>query len=142
LTPPEAESSQEGKIGMNNTQFGLAFSACGIVAMISDVLGVPLVLIFINRSSLAIGIYGVRVLCFAVLKEARIPLLLTGTAVGLVSFMGFTPDFFMGTLMGYLLDAYPGPTGHHHRFMVLVGISFAVPLATLLFQRFSQRSGA
>ena len=98
-------------------------------------------LILINLTALATGIYGIRALYFAVLREARIPLLLTGAAVGLVSFVGYTPDVFMGPLMGALLDGNPGAPGHHHVFMVLAGFSLAGLFATVLFNRFSQKPG-
>jgi len=35
-----------------------------------------------------------------------IPLLATGTAVGLISIVGYTPDVFSGPLIGYLLEYY------------------------------------
>ncbi len=59
----------------------------------------------------SIGIYSARVLYFAVIHEGKIPLALTGTAVGAVSFIGYTPDIFMGPLIGLLLDGSPGVVG-------------------------------
>ncbi len=50
------------------------------------------------------GIYAIRALYFGVLREAGIPLTLTGTAVGIVSFLGYTPDvlnFSPGSLSNY-----------------------------------------
>jgi sugar phosphate permease len=43
-------------------------------------------------------------------------LALTGTAVGLVSLQGYTPDIFAGPAMGYLLDNSQGEQGHQHVF--------------------------
>ena len=79
----------------------------------------------------ALGIYAIRALYFAVLQEGHIPLALTGTAVGLVSFVGYTPDIFVGPLMGYLLDNNPGELGHQHVFgmlgiFALVGLGAAI----------------
>ena len=63
--------------------------------------------------------YGIRGIYFAVMEEARIPLISTGAAVGIISIIGFTPDVFMGPLMGFLLDKYPGAPGHQYVFLVL-----------------------
>ena len=71
-----------------------------------------------------IGVYGVRALYFALIHEGGISIYYTGTAVGIISVLGFTPDVFMSPWMGYLLDKSPGPEGHRHVFIVLS--SFAV----------------
>lgn len=65
------------------------------------------------------GVYGIRGVYFAIMKEAAIPIVATGTAVGLMSVIGYTPDVFMSPLMGYLLDNNPGPLGHRLVFLVL-----------------------
>lgn len=81
------------------------------------------------------GIYGVRALYFALIDESGIPVALTGTVVGIVSVVGFTPDVFMSPLMGYLLDKNPGVTGHQHVFLVLAMFSAIGLGAGLLFRR-------
>ncbi|MBO6515348.1 MAG: MFS transporter [Bacteroidia bacterium] len=83
------------------------------------------------------GIYGLRGLYFALFQEASLPLIVTGSAVGVVSLIGYTPDVFMGPLMGYLLDSSPGVQGHQHVFAVLAFFCIPGYLAT---QRFSQLS--
>jgi len=85
----------------------------------------------------SIGIYSVRSLYFAVMKEARVPVGYTGTAVGIVSFVGFTPDIFMGPWMGHLLDKSPGATGHQNVFLLLSAFALLGFVTTLLFKRFS-----
>lgn len=82
---------------------------------------------------LCIGIYAARVLYFAVLEEARIPLAKTGTAVGLISVIGFTPDVFFGPLTGYLLDASPGLEGHQHLYQVYLLFGIIGFILALLF---------
>jgi sugar phosphate permease len=89
-------------------------------------------LVLLNLSLTAAGIYGVRALYFAIMKEVRVPFGLTGTAVGIVSFVGFTPEVFMGPWMGHLLDKYPGETGHQYVFIVLAGFALAGLLTGLL----------
>ncbi len=87
----------------------------------------------------SMGIFALRVLYFAIMREGKIPLALTGSAVGLVSLIGYTPDVFMGPLMGYLLDGFPGPTGHHYVFWVVTGFALLGLISSALFQRIACR---
>ncbi|MBL4703130.1 MAG: hypothetical protein JKY54_01325 [Flavobacteriales bacterium] len=91
-----------------------------------------LVLYFISTICTALGIYAARVLYFSLLEEGRIPMALTGTAVGLISLIGFTPDIFMGPLTGYFLDNFEGINGHRFVF----GIMALFALIGLLFTMF------
>ena len=75
--------------------------------------------IILTIACMSVGIYGLRGLYFALFEEAGVPLYLTGSAVGVVSVLGYTPDIFFGPLMGYVLDASPGLTGHQHLFGIL-----------------------
>lgn len=93
------------------------------------------ILVFLNLLMAMAGIYGVRALYFAVFDEAGIPNRLTGSAVGIVSFLGFTPDVFMSPWMGQLLDTYPGETGHRYVFLLLAGFSLIGLIASLIFQK-------
>jgi len=95
--------------------------------------------VLMNLTITAAGIYGVRALYFAVLEEANIPLGLTGTAVGIVSFAGFTPDIFVGPVMGRLLDRNPGVEGHQHVFLLLVIFSGAGLVTSLIFNIFTSK---
>lgn len=80
-------------------------------------------LFFISILTVATGVYAARSLYFAVMELGRIPLVLTGTAVGLISLVGYTPDIFAGPAMGYLLDNNPGAIGHQHVFWMLAVFS-------------------
>jgi len=92
-------------------------------------------LLLLNLALTAAGIYGVRALYFAVMKEAGFPIALTGTAVGIVSFAGFAPEIFIGPWMGHLLDSSPGATGHYDVFILLSFIAMIGLVAVLLFRR-------
>ena len=85
--------------------------------------------------TISIGIYALRGLYFAIMEEGKIPLYLTGTAVGLISVIGYTPDIFMGPMMGFLLDRSPGALGHQHVFLMLSGFSFVGLVAAVWFRR-------
>jgi len=92
-------------------------------------------LLLINLAFTAAGIYGVRALYFAVMKEAKIPLSLTGTAVGIVSLAGFAPEIFISPWMGHLLDRNPGAAGHADVFILHSAFALAGLVAALLFRR-------
>ncbi len=92
------------------------------------------ILVFFQLGFTMIGIYGVRGLYFAVMKEANVPFKYTGTAVGIVSVMGFTPDIFMSPWMGHLLDNHPGSKGHQYVFLVLTLFAALGLIISLLFK--------
>ena len=88
----------------------------------------------------SIGIFALRGLYFAIMEEGKIPLILTGTAVGLVSVIGYTPDIFMGPLMGYLLDRSPGILGHQHVFLVIATFSLIGMISAIIFRKITKKA--
>lgn len=82
----------------------------------------------------SLGIFALRGLYYAIMQEGAVPLAYTGTAVGVVSVIGYTPDIFMGPLMGLLLDQSPGEEGHLHVFMVVACFAAVGMGAALLFR--------
>jgi len=87
----------------------------------------------------SLGIYALRGIYFALFQEANIPLAITGSAVGLVSVLGFTPDIFMGPIMGYLIDRSPGVLGHQHVFGMIAGFALIGLVAVLTFRRITNK---
>jgi len=83
----------------------------------------------------SIGIYGLRGLYFTLFEEAKIPLNLTGSATGLVSVIGFSPDIFMGPLMGFLTDRGDGAEGHQQLFLIVSAFALLGLVATFNFQK-------
>ncbi|MGK0240594.1 MAG: MFS family permease [Candidatus Pelagisphaera sp.] len=67
------------------------------------------------------------------MKEGKAPIALTGSAVGLVSVLGYTPEIFMSPVMGYLLDRSPGSIGHQHVFLVVFCFAIAGLVGSALF---------
>jgi MFS family permease len=88
----------------------------------------------------SIGIFALRGLYFAIMEEGKIPLAFTGTAVGLFSVIGYTPDIFMGLLMGYLLDRSPGILGHQHVFLVIAAFSLIGMLSAIIFRKITRKT--
>lgn len=93
-------------------------------------------LFFMSIIIIALGVYSARALYFAVMQEGKIPLVLTGTAVGLVSLVGYTPDIFAGPAYGYLLDAHPGEEiGHQNVFWMLTAFAVVGGIAATIYYR-------
>ena len=95
---------------------------------------------FLSLVILAVGTYSIRALYFAVLKEANIAFALTGTAVGIISVVGYSPDIFAGPIMGYLLDKNPGIIGHQYVYFMLVIFSVIGLIASIRFSRLTKTS--
>ncbi|MAI78767.1 MAG: MFS transporter [Deltaproteobacteria bacterium] len=77
------------------------------------------------------AVFAMRAVYFALLEEGHIKAASTGTAVGIVSFIGYSPDVFQGPLSGWLLDHSPGATGHMNYFLALAlfaGVGFIISL--------------
>ena len=87
-----------------------------------------------------VGTYGLRTLYFAAVKEGHIPYAVTGTAVGIISVVGYTPDIFMGPVMGILLDNNPGLPGHQQVFLLLAAFATVGTFASIRFKNFIQKN--
>ena len=97
--------------------FGFAISFFGALLFSLGVITYSKTLFFLSSIFiLALGVYSLRAIYFSVMEKGEIPLPLTGTAVGIVSLIGYTPDIFIGPLMGYFLDQYKGILGHQYVF--------------------------
>ena len=83
----------------------------------------------------SVGVYALRGVYFALLAEGAVPMAYTGSAIGVVSFIGFTPDVFMGPLMGVLLDGSPGVLCHQHVFASVAVFGLVGCVATVTFRR-------
>lgn len=94
---------------------------------------------FTSVMVVAVGVYAARSLYFAVMQEGNIPLALTGTAVGLISLIGYTPDIFAGPAMGYLLDAHPGERGHQLVFLMLASFYLIGGVAAYAYYRIHRK---
>jgi len=94
-----------------------------------------IILFFISILVVTTGVFAARSLYFAVMEKGQIPLVLTGTAVGIISLIGYTPDIFAGPAMGYLLENSPGAVGHQHVFWMLALFSFVGGIASWYYFR-------
>ncbi len=91
-------------------------------------------ILVVNTAVASLAIFALRGIYFALLEEGGIPLAVTGTAAGLMSAVGFTPDVFMPLLGGVLLDRYPGAPGYRYLFgfiVILCALGFLASLVIL-----------
>ena len=75
--------------------------------------------------------FGLRGVYFAIMNENRTPARVTGATVGLVSFIGFTPEIFFAPITGRILDASPGAPGHYNYFQFLFVVASLGIVVTL-----------
>lgn len=80
-------------------------------------------LLVFNVAVIACAVYALRGIYFSLLEQGGIPIALTGTATGMISAIGYTPDIFMPVLGGMILDATPGAGGYQHLFLFVTALS-------------------
>jgi len=88
-----------------------------------------LIVIYVNLFISFFAVYALRGVYFALLGQTRTPKNITGAAVGMVSFLGYTPEIFFAPIAGRILDASPGAPGHldYFRFLAIIaGIGIIV----------------
>lgn len=118
--------------------FVISFLGALLFAM-GFVSGSAALLFLVSILIVACGVYASRCLYFAVMEKGKIPIELTGTAVGLISLIGYTPDIFAGPAMGYLLDGSQGISGHQQVFWMLAVFSLIGAMAAWWYYRVSKK---
>ncbi|MEC7368548.1 MAG: MFS transporter [Pseudomonadota bacterium] len=92
-------------------------------------------LMLVNVLLVCIAIFAMRGIYFALLQEGGIPQAVTGTAAGLISAIGFTPDVFMPLLGGFLLDTFPGAQGYRYLYLTVAALCGGGCLAVLAIMK-------
>lgn len=95
-------------------------------------------LFIISLVIVAVGTYIIRGLYFSILRDGGIPLALSGTAIGVVSIIGYTPDIFATPLYGYFLDTYEGIKGHQLVYLTLALSSLIGIYVSLKFKKINK----
>lgn len=114
--------------------FVLLIVSHSLFAFTGTALG-SLSMILLNTLVTGVAIFGLRGLYFGLLEEGRIPVAQTGTAVGLVSVIGYTPDVYVAAVAGFLIDQSPGLLGFQHLFIMLLVFSVAGAMAAMQFPK-------
>ena len=121
---------------INNILIGFFVMMLGSILFASGLIRVSMnMLFFISLIIVATGTYAIRGLYFSVLKDGKIPYILSGTAIGLISMVGYSPDIFATPLYGYLLDNYPGIKGHQYVYLILFISSIVGIYVSLKFKK-------
>jgi len=89
----------------------------------------------VNVAIASLAVFAIRGIYFALLDEGGIPMAVTGTAAGVISVFGYTPDIFMPLMGGVILDRFPGPEGYRIFFFLVAGICAIGLAATLILYR-------
>ncbi|MDA0705718.1 MAG: MFS transporter [Proteobacteria bacterium] len=111
------------RIGTAKAVIGLFILTASSFLLFAAVPGAPglLPLLLINSVVVVTAIYALRGIYFALMEQGNVPIALTGTAVGMVSVIGYTPDTIAPLVSGLVLDAWPGAAGFQILFL-LIGI--------------------
>jgi nitrate/nitrite transporter NarK len=95
----------------------------------------PMFLSFTVFIFMALGTYSLRGLYFAIIEETKTPIQMTGTLVGIISVVGFTPDIFMSLFIGYMLGENPTIIAYQHLFTTFTIIPIIGLIAALGFRK-------
>lgn len=121
---------------INNIIYGFIIMLIGALLFSSGLIKSSYTTLFISSLVIvAIGTYAIRGLYFSILNAGGVAIYLTGTAIGIVSIIGYTPDIFATPLYGYLLDSYPGIKGHQFVYLILAIFSIIGIYISLKFKK-------
>ena len=137
--------------GIAGDRFGIAWTTTVLFSSLAVCWGVLaflgtspelVVILYANLIVTVFGVYALRGLYFALLEQTHVPHAVTGTAIGVISLVGYTPDIFYNMIAGRLLDATPGIGGHQHTFLLLSGLAaVGLAAAAILNHGYGRRTG-
>lgn len=130
------------RVGVSRTVlvcFGISTFAFAAMGVGMAEFGLPTMLFLMVVSSATV-VFGLRGLYFALFRAAKVEPALTGTAAGIISVLGYTPDIFIGPLNGVLTDSYSGGAGHEYFYATVASFMAIGWLCAWLFQREAARS--
>jgi nitrate/nitrite transporter NarK len=110
--------------------FAVLAMGWGALALVSPSTS-TIVVLGMQVAVVALAIFALRGIYFALLEQSRIPLHLTGVAVGVISMLAYTPDIFAAMLSGWLVDTQPGTGGYRIYFGIMAGAAVAGLAAAL-----------
>ncbi|MBJ56784.1 MAG: MFS transporter [Rickettsiales bacterium] len=92
-------------------------------------------LLFFNFVISLVSIFSLRGIFYSLLKEVNVPISITGIAVGIISFIGYFPDVFIGPIFGLILDSNSGIEGFQNCFLFLMLVSSAGYIVSLFLPK-------
>lgn len=139
LLSPFAGYLADRVIRSTSKLFIILFAILGL--LIAGVMHLPEMSTFaISVYTLLPGAVGLMLygLVFSVVREAGIPTKVAGTAIGVASIIGYSPDFFFSAMFGNWLDTY-GNGGYELIFYFLSGVCVLGMLASVVVYKRSIR---
>ncbi|MDB2582046.1 MFS transporter [Gammaproteobacteria bacterium] len=79
--------------------------------------------------------YGVRGLYWATLGGCNVPNKIKGLAIGMISMIGYFPEFYLPLISAYLLELYPGGVGYKIYYLIISIFGFLGACAAYLLGR-------
>ena len=76
--------------------------------------------------------YGVRGVYWATLAGCNIPNQSKGLAIGVISMIGYFPEFYLPLISAPLLEQYPGVLGYQIYYLIISGFGFIGAYAAYL----------
>ncbi|CAG9296824.1 MFS transporter [Celerinatantimonas diazotrophica] len=110
----------------------LAGTFIGVMFLPSTMSATSISIYTLLPGAFGLMLYG---LVFSIVRETGIPMKVAGTAIGIASIIGYTPDLFLSTMFGHWLDTYSN-SGYSMIFSFLGGMSLlGLILATVLVKK-------
>ena len=130
-------------------RFGIAITVSALLAvLVASFSGFAMIpvdpnllwVVLVNLAIAAVAIFALRGIYFALLEEGGVPLAVTGTAGGVVSAIGFTPDVFMPLVFGMITDRFPGAEGYRYFYLITAAIcAVGLVAALVILTRYVKR---
>jgi sugar phosphate permease len=99
-----------------------------------------LAIIYANLLVTFFAVFALRAIYYALLEETHTPKHLTGASVAVIAFFGYSPEIFIGPVIGRILDASPGVAGHLNSYAFLAVVAAVGVVVTLLLIRINKRT--
>lgn len=111
--------------------FGMGVTALIVALMPKN--SSMLVMFVVIYAVMIIFVGAVRGNFYTPLSEANVPMLYTGTAIGIIATIGYLPDVFMSIICGHFLDTYEEVTALTYILFMLAAFAFAAFAVALIF---------
>ncbi|WP_176360017.1 MFS transporter [Desulfosediminicola ganghwensis] len=109
----------------------LAISIFGVMFLPSTMSTLSISIYTLIPGAIGLMLYGI---VFSVIQESGIPVKVAGTAIGLASIIGYTPDFFFSPMFGHWLDTH-GNDGYTIIFYFLTGVAVMGAIMSFIVYR-------
>ncbi|MCL2602600.1 MAG: MFS transporter [Treponema sp.] len=80
-----------------------------------------------------LSMYAHQALVFPMLAEGKVPMNVSGLAIGLMSTIGYIPEVLVPSVAGAILDKYPGAQGFHYYFGIMAACCTLASIGVLIW---------